>query len=126
MQLPSAFETVPSSLTVQICFAESEQSSMNSVWVAVPGTTPSAETHQSPIASWPGVPEPWVGKRAVMSLNEPSPGAVAMSSALGKPPSGAKTRPSPVGEERHEHDFGSKSSTRQTREGDVMMREESD
>lgn len=84
MQLPSAFETVPSSLTVQICFAESEQSSMNSVWVAVPGTTPSAETHQSPIASWPGVPEPWVGKRAVMSLNEPSPGAVAMSSALGE------------------------------------------
>ena len=92
-QFPSAFDTViGSSFTVQICAGSSEQSSMNSVCDAVPGTTPRADTHQSPHAIWPGTPVPKTGKRAVMSLKVPSPGRDAASPAPLKPPSGANTR----------------------------------
>ncbi len=93
MQFPFAFETVwGSAFTVQTCFGSSEQSSMYNVWFAEPGSTPFAVMHQSPNAIWPATPVPNVGNSAVRSFEEPSPGSLAMSSALAVADRGPNTR----------------------------------
>lgn len=90
MQFPSAFDTVES-MTQSCVGSLSSQGAMCSVCVAAPGTTPFAVMQKSPRAIWVGTPEPFRGTRAVMSLEELSPGVDAWRSAVALADAGANT-----------------------------------